>query len=410
MPSANCVLLSIVCTLLIMFTGCTRPYSPPNIEEAGKEEPSFDGLLDHAQRVQSDRLRIGVTHGMCHRRSYLDKSETDNAQDKPNWAEERFRHYAKALGVEPGPLEKLSPVGGIARRRGLLKPPGTNKLLEFVFLVWSPLTRPIKQQISYDSGAAFPYKRAKLNKILKELLLNDCLADAVIYLGRAGDPIRNAMKKAVCELLDGQLHEAKPNADVRGNGGTCRFAGDAAMTDMVLASDSLGSKIIFDAVNALRKDLDASGAEDNASMDFVRAVGRTQALYLLSNQLPLLRLAELSQAQEATDVTTTPSGLAGFLEAVNAGRSGGMSLDERNVLENFEVIAFTDPNDALSYRLLPDRLGVSKEKVRVVNVMTSNSDTWLWLVSRPDLVHLGYNTNPEIVELLMHGHHPTATD
>ena len=48
--------------------------------------------------------------------------------------------------------------------------------------------------------------------------------------------------------------------------------------------------------------------------------------------------------------------------------------------------------------------------LRVVNVMTSNADTWLWLVSRPDLVHTRYNPNPEIIELLLHGHHPTATD
>lgn len=68
------------------------------------------------------------------------------------------------------------------------------------------------------------------------------------------------------------------------------------------------------------------------------------------------------------------------------------------------VVAFTDPNDLLSYRLLPLAQGIAE--TRVVNVITSNSTTYLGYVERPDTAHCGYGGNVHVVGLLVHGYQP----
>ncbi len=61
------------------------------------------------------------------------------------------------------------------------------------------------------------------------------------------------------------------------------------------------------------------------------------------------------------------------------------------------VIAFTDPNDLLSYILVPAKDVV---KYDVVDVVVSNEKTYLGFLERPDTAHIGYQTNPAVVKLI----------
>jgi hypothetical protein len=310
------LLSATIVAILATLTGCSSPYSPPVLDEPGLAvgaEPAFDGILDHAVRNTDGPLRVGVVHGMCdHDRS---------------WAENRLSLYAKAFGIQdPSSLEPLPMVDGIERYRALLSPPGVSPI-EFVFVVWSPLSESIKDNLLYDAApptGIFPFRRARLNGELKETLLNRCLADAIVYLGQAGDPIRSAMERVACELLGGGLD----------GHGVCRSAGEAMPANLVFVTESLGSKVLFDAVRNLRE---RTAADPEEAVRLEKAVGRTQALYLVSNQVPLLDLGAASMIAVRKEGPPQPSSLVDFLAILNAGRAGGVGRLDGNPLTRFEI-------------------------------------------------------------------------
>ncbi len=58
------------------------------------------------------------------------------------------------------------------------------------------------------------------------------------------------------------------------------------------------------------------------------------------------------------------------------------------------VVAFSDPNDLLSYRVAPSHLAGSLRVFRIVNVIVSNDTTCFNDVERPGKAHCGYARNP----------------
>jgi hypothetical protein len=67
------------------------------------------------------------------------------------------------------------------------------------------------------------------------------------------------------------------------------------------------------------------------------------------------------------------------------------------------LVAFTDPNDLLSYRLRPDDPTVIGTGTKVVNVITSNDSTYFGQVENPLTAHEGYNKNPDALRVLFGG-------
>jgi hypothetical protein len=315
------------------------------------------------------------------------------------WAVDRSERYARALGAEKGALEALPEVRGIERYRTVLTPVG-GPPIELLFVVWSPLSRPVKDAILYDAeppAGSFPYARASLNRTLKEGLLNRCLADAVIYSGAAGAPIRQGMEQVVCELLRGRLEA----------GGSCGWPTDIKPPPLVFVTESLGSKVLFDAVRRLRE---RAIEEPVEATRLEAAVAQTRAIYMLANQVPLLDLADALTSVDPGGPEAAPSpsrsSLAQFLTLVRAGRGQTAGGPEKSELSNIQLVAFTDPNDLLSYRLLPEQLGLEASAVRLVNVIVSNAPTWFGIVERPDYAHQRYGRNEAVAELLTRGNHP----
>ena len=78
------------------------------------------------------------------------------------------------------------------------------------------MTRHFKRTLDFDApgsdraSARSPTSAPSLNGALKTELVNDCLSDAVVYSGQHGDPIRAAMKLAVCHELGGTLVAGQP--------------------------------------------------------------------------------------------------------------------------------------------------------------------------------------------------------
>ena len=134
-------------------------------------------------------------------------------------------------------------------------------------IVWSPLTAAAKKTLCYDvsrpngscPASEFDGERASLNSIVKSGLLNDCFADAIVYLGPRGDRIRASMRAAI-----GAVGQQR-----------------AAANPLVLITESLGSKVVTDAI---------LGGTAGERIQLLGALRNTRVIFMVANQIPLLNL------------------------------------------------------------------------------------------------------------------------
>ena len=343
--------------------GCGTPYRPPVVV---RDSTPFPGVAAIVAANGARPVDLILVHGMC-------------TQD-PGWAERSIARIAGALSshgstanatTRPAPAASAGGIEVVERSQRI-----GGGTLHYHALLWSPLTADLKRQLDYDhtgqptdcaADQVCKPKRAALNGSVKDRLLNDCLADAVIYQGASHDAIRDAMVETVSRIL-----AANPEPD-----GT-----------LVVVAESLGSKMLFDALASMLE----------SKQPRTQALGRLAArrlglVYMAGNQLPILGLAEqdlVARAMPAQDA------LQRFLELRRrqpAQRTEG--------LQRLALVAFTDPNDLLSYRLLPARYAAPD--VAVADVLVSNARTWLGLIENPVAAHLNYLANPAVGELIACG-------
>ncbi len=338
----------LACALLV---GCTSlPYRPPQPDGA------FPGLVDFVAQAPDHRVDVLLVHGMC----------THDAR----WADETVAQLGSALHAEPVRPAGAAPAAMAADGIEIVERIITLRQgeLRIKALLWSPLTTPLKRQLEYDLSARLPATRARLNGLAKDKLLDDCLPDALIYQGVARDTIQQRMAQAIL-----------------------RATGDGPPeTPLLVLSSSLGSKILFDTL--LRMD---SGAQ--------RTIDRMAYLVMAANQIPLLALADQQvaganpgTAGAAATAIRPPDSLQQLLLKRRAG-----ALPRNRSAGKLSLVAFSDPNDLLTYTLERERyagLGVD-----VVNVLVSNAPTWLGLLERPDHAHTNYLLNPGVARMVACG-------
>jgi hypothetical protein len=349
--------------LLCLLAACSTPYRPAVVVH---DSATFPGIAGIVAIAGSNPVDVLLVHGMC----------THDAA----WAE---RQIERITGVvtdhAPAPVATGAAPAGIEvveRTRRLAG--GT---VRFHALVWSPLTAGLKHQLDFDltdtpadcagAGECKP-KRARLNGYVKDNLLNDCLSDAVIYEGASHVAIRDAMVRAISQAIDND-----PDSDA----------------PLVVVAESLGSKMLFDALSAM---LESWQPQTRALGQ--QAARRLALLFMAGNQLPILALAEQStgpRAIPARDMAVADA-LQRFLDLRRR-----QPNRRAEALQRLAVVAFTDPNDLLSYRLLPARYAAPD--VAVADVLVSNDRTWLGLIENPMTAHLDYLANPDVGTMIACG-------
>ena len=218
--------------------------------------------------------------------------------------------------------------------------------------------------------------------------MNDCLADAIIYQGRSRDAISEQVQTAIIT--------AAATTDSRELPANVTRAAAAETSPLVVISESLGSKIAFDAIYQLTRSQDAD----------LRAAGRsifarTSQIFMSANQLPVLALAD--QALEEKAVLRSdrfdypPDPLAALITSKQKRELGMVVTPPR-------VVAFTDPNDLLSYILVP---ATQNAPYNVVDVVVSNDKTYFGFLENPLTAHQGYKQNEAVLGLIACGS-PTA--
>ncbi|UOD30869.1 hypothetical protein INH39_03800 [Massilia violaceinigra] len=212
-------------------------------------------------------------------------------------------------------------------------------------------------------------------------LLDDCLADAVIYQGKARESINQRMQAAILQAVGG------------GNGnGTALVPGGGEVppepVPLVLITDSLGSKVTFDALFRLTSTPQQAAAA-------LQVFDRTPHIFMRANQLPLLRLAEMD-----LDGSMAPQGPGGFpadpIQAlIERSRMQGIGKPTGVPAGVATVVAFADPNDVLSYTLVKSPFA-ARATYPIIDVVESNAPSYLGLLELPDRAHTGYARNPAV--------------
>jgi hypothetical protein len=283
----------------------------------------------------------------------------------------------------------------------------TGKDLTFYELTWSDITRKEKELLTFDNSGEYEFRRASVNSLLKKFS-NDTGPDPIIYLGKSREAILAAFGQSFCWMATGDWAEL-PESGVH----ACQNLNDSkiehvANDDYVFISHSLGSRITIDGMQRIThilanvKQYADPGKNVNVTERVIAALQNKHIpIFMLSNQLPMLQLG-----RELPEVVGKR---ADFCEA------GGVNYHERSVAKT-EIIAFSDPNDLLSYgipqgfaeKYIDTRLctSITNVNINIAKVMDAFGITDM---ANPMEAHVGYDQDDRVVALIAKGiGHPGA--
>ena len=218
-----------------------------------------------------------------------------------------------------------------------------NSKRELIFyeLVWSEIIESEKKQIEYDNSGKYSYMRADLNHSMK-LFFNNHVPDPMIYYGKSREKIILSVNQALCWMFYGDWDDLKSEkrfCDSR----TFPLHKGVQKDNYSIVTHSLGSRIIIDALQWVAEQATLAENEDFTNKPTVIKLlkslkNKEFSIYMLANQLPLLQLG-----REKPAVTNQ---IEEYCHETGAHWEG-------RLFKQLNIVAFSDPNDLLSYGIPP---------------------------------------------------------
>ncbi len=261
------------------------------------------------------------------------------------------------------------------------------------YLLWTPLTESVKCRLE-DEDASAPQKQAFAD--FAKDFIDDKLADAVLYSGSYRQRVlRLSLQGALCEVTGGTWKDGK-----------CATHGSEYRDPTVIITHSLGGYMIMDAIqNESRCRAGPNSAVARTPAE--KVLENTPVIYMMANQLALIDLSTLRRDPNVHPRDTVGEKITNdFAKCWAAARARSAAREGRTAPVS-QVVAFSDPNDILSWRLEPRNLQFPRAdwgKVAVTNVFMSNAEFSLpGVISDPVNAHVGYFTNPAVMDMLICG-------
>lgn len=284
-------------------------------------------------------------------------------------------------------LDSSKNLGNLRINRLLSK--DKSRELMFYELTWSAITAKQKEVLAYDNSGEYGFRRAEVNDLMKKFS-NDTSPDPIIYLGESREDILISFGQSLCWMTKSNWADLPD--DVKQ---ACSFNDDTTATNMrvdqyAFISHSLGSRIIIDGMQRIASFLDKRDA------DFAEALKNKEIpIYMMSNQLPMLQLG-----RKLPDVSNQKAAYC---------QPNGEKYNQR-MLSKTPIIAFSDPNDLLSYAIphgfvekyLDSRLCVDVTNINI-NVATIFDAFGLGKLANPIDAHVGYDTDNRVIALIAKG-------
>jgi len=264
-----------------------------------------------------------------------------------------------------------------------------SKELLFYELTWSAITAKQKEVLAYDNSGEYSFRRAEMNDLMKKFS-NDTGPDPIIYLGESREDILVSFAQAFCWMTKSDWNSL-PNDVTQ----SCSFNDDAAASNIrkdqyAFISHSLGSRITIDGMQRIASLL------DQRDVDFRLALKDKEIpIYMMSNQLPMLQMG-----RKLPDVSGQKAAYC---------QPEGAKYQQR-MLAKTPIIAFSDPNDLLSYAIpngfvdkyLDSRLCIDVTNINI-NVATIFDAFGLGKMASPIDAHVGYDVDDRVVALVAKG-------
>jgi hypothetical protein len=213
---------------------------------------------------------------------------------------------------------------------------GRRRDLLFFELTWSPITRPDKELIAFDKEQDYVLRRAAMNQAMRSFV-NDIAPDPLAYAGQKREPILVSVSQSICWVVSRSWNELPELTENTWCGPELPGIGSrVTMDDFVLITHSLGSRATLDAMQRLTNLPVTEDPRLRQIADDFKS--REVQVFMLSNQLPLLEAG-----REGQQVV----GQIGAYCGPGATKPG-------RFFAKTQIIAFSDPNDLMSYPV-PDR-------------------------------------------------------
>ncbi len=261
--------------------------------------------------------------------------------------------------------------------------------LLFYELTWSSITAKQKEILAYDNSGEYAFRRAEVNDLLKKFS-NDTGPDPIIYLGDSHNDILVSFAQAFCWMTKSNWQDLPTDAHQ-----ACSFNEPAAAVNLrndqyAFISHSLGSRITIDGMQRI------AGLINSREVAFQDALKAKEIpIYMLSNQLPMLQLGR--GLPEVSGQSTEYC------------RPNGAKYNQR-MLSKTPIMAFSDPNDLLSYAIprsfadkyLDSRLCADVTNISI-NVATVFDAFGLGKLANPLDAHVGYDNDDRVIALIAKG-------
>ena len=358
---------------------------------------SFSGMAPALEKHEG-KTKVLMVHGV--------------GNNLPGYSTEFLEKLAKELNLTvrsrdhkdipliPSPLFPEKNLGNLRVTRLL----SADRLQEMLFyeLTWSEITREQKALLGFDNSGDYSFRRAELNNLLK-IFANDTGPDPIIYLGESRKDILNAFVQSFCWMAQGDWDDLPDNGSGKRacTGFDDKHLKHIVRDDYVMVALSLGSRITVDGMQAIASILESttdgrSTAVGEKALRMIDALRNKRIpIYMLANQLPMLQLG-----RELPEVSGQSAAYC---------NAGGANYQSR-MLTQTSIIAFSDPNDLISYAIPPgfsekyldSRLCVDVTNINI-NIASVIDAFGLGKFANPLDAHLGYGKDDRVIALIAHG-------
>jgi len=282
------------------------------------------------------------------------------------------------------------PLGNLRIKRYLNR----QKTKEFLFyeLSWSDITAKEKDVLAYDNSGEYSFRRAEINDLMKRFS-NDTGPDPIIYLGESRERILTSFSESFCWMTSGNWEDLPTDTKA-----ICKTPDVSSINNdqYAFVSHSLGSRIAIDGMQRIADFLSNGTEYRKVNVSVKNALReKTIPIYMMSNQLPMLQLG-----RKLPEVSGQKSQYCS---------EQGEKYLER-ILTKTPIIAFSDPNDLLSYAIPPrfvDKYLDSRLCIDVTNININIAFVYdvfgLGKLANPMEAHVGYDTDDRVVALIAKG-------
>jgi hypothetical protein len=267
--------------------------------------------------------------------------------------------------------------------------------LTISFLLWAPLTKDIKNEVVLEENGAPP--KQEFADVAKGFI-EGYLGDVVLYGGAYRDNVmRPSVQKALCLVTRG-----KPSDD----GKSCTPGPYNDPT--IIITHSLGGYMLIDTIgNELHDNCDKALKETAAG----RILANTDYIYMMANQVAFLDLSTMRNYPRQLGGSPPDEVRQRFASCWTRAKRKAPVLLKSNgnqpPQQGEQVVAFSDPNDILTWRIDRKNLGFPPSdwpSVKLTNVYMSNDEFSIpSLFSDPTTAHNGYLDNRTVMELMVCG-------